>query len=92
MTKIEAIELLREYVEHQASLWVRTPEGQAYMMRFNEAIKVLSSDCENQNFINLLRESHKTLYLVGCTPENSRRDSAMAEELQERILAAIGGI
>lgn len=47
---------------------------------------------ERTQLINLLRESHKALYLVGCTPENSRRDSDEAEELQERILAAIGGV
>ena len=92
MTKTEAIELLRKYADRQEPFWGCTPEGRAWMCKFDEAIKVLSSDCENQNFINLLRESHKALYLVGCTPENSRRDSAEAEELQERILAAIGGI
>ena len=47
---------------------------------------------KNQRLETLLREAYKTLSLVGCTPENSRRDSAEAEELQERILAAIGGV
>lgn len=47
---------------------------------------------KNQRLTTLLREAYETLSLVGCTPENSRRDSAEIEELQERILAAIGGV
>lgn len=54
--------------------------------------RIVELEEERTQLINLLRESHKALYLVGCTPENSRRDSATAEELQERILAAIGGV
>lgn len=46
MTKTEAIELLRIYADHQESMWWRTPEGLAWMCKFDEAIKVLSSDCE----------------------------------------------
>lgn len=43
----------------------------------------------DQRIVDLLRDAHKVLNLVGCTPENSRRDSALAEDLQSRILAAL---
>ena len=43
----------------------------------------------DKRIVDLLRDSHEVLNLVGCTPENSRRDSALAEDLQSRILAAL---
>ena len=49
MTKIEAIELLRKYADHQEPFWGCTPEGRIWMSAFSEAIKVLSDECARPN-------------------------------------------
>jgi hypothetical protein len=38
----EAISVLQEYAIHQAAYWAKTPEGQIYMSKFNNAVNILA--------------------------------------------------
>lgn len=94
MTKTEAIELLREYAEHQASLWVRTPEGQAHMIRFNEAIKGLSSDCDkpNTDLADAVIKAMRRAWFLGqeywrLADSESYRDNMKSDEIGRKFEA-----
>lgn len=69
MTNIEAIELLRKYTDHQESMWRRSPEGLAWMCKFDEAIDVLESTCKKPktDLADAVSKAMRQSYLLGQT-------------------------
>lgn len=92
MTKTEAIELLREYAEHQCAIWSRTPEGQKYMSRFNEAVATLAATCEKPD-TDLADDVSKAMRRAWYLGQNywmlgyseSRSDNRKADETEKKF-------
>ena len=94
MTKTEAIELLREYAEHQCAIWSRTPEGQKYMSRFNEAIATLAATCEKPDtaLADDVTKAVRRAWFLGqeywwLADSESYRDNRKSEEIGSKFMA-----